>query len=106
MQHPADAPLAEQEQPQERRLREEGEHALQESVWPTTGPAKCENLAQFVPNWNSIGIPVTTPVAKVTAKMRAQNRAAWPYCGSLVLSSTVLSTAINTPSPIVRTGKR
>ena len=47
-------------------------------VWPTTGPAKCENLAQFVPNWNSIGMPVTTPAANVTAKMRAQNRAAEP----------------------------
>jgi len=32
----------------------------------------------FVLGWNSIGMPVTTPVANVTAKMRAQNRAAGP----------------------------
>ena len=76
------------------------------SVWPTTGPAYCEKRAQFVPNWNSIGMPVTTPVAKVIAKMRAQNRAASPYSGRPRRSSIVLSTAISTPSPIVRTGNR
>jgi hypothetical protein len=35
-----------------------------------------ENFAQLVPNWNSIGMPVTTPKAKLTAKILAQNRAA------------------------------
>jgi hypothetical protein len=51
-------------------------------------------------------MPVTTPAAKVIAKMRAQNRAAEPYAALPVRSSMVLSTAINTPNPIVRTGKR
>jgi hypothetical protein len=46
------------------------------SVWPITPPAKFENWAQFVPNWNSIGIPVTTPKAKLTAKIFVQKRAA------------------------------
>ena len=42
-----------------------------------TPPAKAENTAQFVPNWNSSGMPVTTPTAKLMAKMRIQKRAAW-----------------------------
>jgi hypothetical protein len=76
------------------------------SVCPTTGPAKCEKRAQLVPNWNSIGIPVTTPVAKVMAKMRAQKRAARPYSGLSERISSVLKSAISTPSPMVSTGKR
>src|SRR5579863_642894 len=43
---------------------------------PTTAPVRRENSAQFVPNWNSIGIPVTTPAAKLIAKILVQNRAA------------------------------
>src|SRR5271155_5112897 len=46
------------------------------SVCPITPPADLENCAQFVPNWNSIGIPVTTPIAKLMAKILAQKRAA------------------------------
>ena len=46
------------------------------SVRPMTPPAKLENRAQLVPNWNSIGMPVTTPTAKLIPKMRAQKRAA------------------------------
>ena len=38
-------------------------------------PAKREKAAQLVPNWNSIGMPVTTPMTKVTAKILPQNRA-------------------------------
>ena len=41
-----------------------------------TPPAYRENAAQFVPNWNSIGMPVTTPTAKLIPKIRIQNRAA------------------------------
>jgi hypothetical protein len=40
---------------------------------PITPPANVENRAQFVPNWNSMGMPVTTPMAKLTAKIFAQN---------------------------------
>ena len=35
-----------------------------------------ENCAQLVPNWNSMGMPVTTPMAKLMAKIFAQKRAA------------------------------
>src|SRR5580693_9562179 len=43
-------------------------------VCPMTPPAVFENAAQLVPNWNSIGIPVTTPSAKLIPRIRAQNR--------------------------------
>jgi len=29
---------------------------------------------QLVPNWNDITMPVTTPMAKVSAKIRVQRR--------------------------------
>src|SRR5262245_41725609 len=45
-------------------------------VWPITPPAALEKRDQLVPNWNSMGIPVTTPTAKLMAKIRAQKRAA------------------------------
>ncbi len=45
-------------------------------VWPMTPPAAFENGAQFVPNWNSMGIPVTTPMVKLMAKIFPQKRAA------------------------------
>jgi hypothetical protein len=38
------------------------------SVWPIPPPAVFEIVAQFVPNRNSIGIPLTTPTAKLMAK--------------------------------------
>jgi hypothetical protein len=34
-------------------------------------------VAQLVPNWNSITIPVATPMAKFSPKMRVQNLAAF-----------------------------
>jgi hypothetical protein len=45
------------------------------SVCPMTPPALLANADQLVPNWNSIGMPVTTPMAKLMAKILAQNRA-------------------------------
>ena len=38
------------------------------SVWPITPPANREKCDQLVPNWNSIGMPVTTPNHKIDAK--------------------------------------
>ena len=40
-----------------------------------TPPVRCEKRAQLVPNWNSMGMPVTTPATKLRAKMWVQNRA-------------------------------
>ncbi len=41
-----------------------------------TAPECFEKFDQFVPNWNSIGMPVTTPTAKFSPKIFAQNRTA------------------------------
>ncbi len=41
-----------------------------------TPPASLEKRAQLVPNWNSMGMPVTTPMAKLMAKIFTQKRAA------------------------------
>src|SRR5439155_12593225 len=38
-------------------------------------PEKAEKRAQLVPNWNSMGIPDTTPMTKAMAKIMAQKRA-------------------------------
>jgi hypothetical protein len=46
-------------------------------VCPMTPPAKREKWDQLVPNWNSMGMPVTTPIAKLMPKILAQKRAAW-----------------------------
>src|SRR5271155_2055346 len=46
---------------------------------PMTPPVRRENSDQLVPNWNSIGMPVTTPRRKFTAKILPQKRAATSY---------------------------
>ena len=47
------------------------------SALPNTSPTKREYVAQFVPNSNSITMPVATPMAKVSANTFVQNRAIW-----------------------------
>ena len=44
---------------------------------PITPPVVRANWAQLVPNWNSMGMPVTTPIRKLMANIFAQKRAAW-----------------------------
>ena len=46
------------------------------SVWPMTPPANREKTDQLVPNWNSMGMPVTTPNTKLMPKILPQKRAA------------------------------
>jgi len=70
-----------------------------------TGPAYAENRAQLVPNWNSIGMPVTTPIAKLRPKMRIQKRAASFQRGSLDLRPKPFITTMRRASPIVSWGK-
>ena len=48
-------------------------------VWAMMSPAYAEKAAQLVPNWNSSGMPVTTPITNVTAKILPQNRAELLY---------------------------
>ncbi len=71
-----------------------------------TPPAKREKAAQLVPNWNSIGIPVTTPTAKLIPKMRIQKRAATSHRASPVRNPSAFRMTMTRASPIVSWGKR
>ena len=73
----AQALLAEEEQPRKADSRKKEKTPSMASVWPMTPPASCEKRAQLVPNWNSMGMPVTTPEDEVDAEDLAQKRAAW-----------------------------
>ena len=76
------------------------------SVWPITPPAARENSDQLVPNWNSRGIPVTTPMTKFTAKIFVQNRAPRPYSSLPERRAMTFKTKMRRASPIVSCGKR
>jgi hypothetical protein len=77
---------------------------------PMTPPVRRENSLQLVPNWNSMGMPVTTPRRKLMAKILAQKRAATSYlacfCGSEERSAIVLRTTMRSARPMVSWGKR
>ncbi len=59
-----------------------------------------------MPNWNSIGIPVTTPMAKLRAKIRPQKRATSLYDSSRSHRASDLNTTMSRASPIVNWGNR
>ncbi len=69
-------------------------------------PANAENCAQLVPNWNSIGMPVTTPTMKLAAKMRLQKRTAWLAVSSWRMTASVFRMTISIARPMVRGGNR
>ncbi len=71
-----------------------------------TPPANWLKRAQLVPNWNSIGMPVTTPSAKVTPKMRAQKRAASAWSALPARNARHLKRTMRKASPIVSCGNR
>ena len=71
-----------------------------------TPPATSENRAQLVPNWNSIGTPVTTPIAKLRPKIRIQKRAASSHVVRPVARPMALRTTMSSARPIVSWGKR
>ncbi|MNY33143.1 hypothetical protein D3C86_1674060 [compost metagenome] len=73
-------------------------------VWAMIPPAKTENLAQLVPNWNSIGMPVTTPMTKLMAKILAQNRALRFQRSSWVRKKRLLRIRISRARPMVSCG--
>ncbi len=75
-------------------------------VWPMMPPENREKAAQFVPNWNSMGMPVTTPTAKLIPKIRIQNRAASLYRASPVFSARAFSTTMMKARPMVSWGTR
>lgn len=54
-------------------LVRDGAHGVLASMGEITLAAASEKRAQLVPNWEGIMMPVTTPMAKETAKMRIRN---------------------------------
>ena len=78
MQPAPDLVPAEQQDGQETRFEKEGEDAFRrQRAAEHVAHDTANSVAQFVPNSNSITMPVATPIAKVNAKTRVQNRANW-----------------------------
>ena len=102
----AESLLAEEEQPEERGLEDECEHALDREGLAHDLASVSGEARQFVPNWNSSGIPVTTPMAKLSAKIRVQNRATSLNRSSPTRSARALKMTIKSASPIVSCGNR
>ena len=48
---------------------------------PKTEPTYREYPAQFMPNWNSCTMPVTTPTAKLSSMIFPKNRVRRIHCG-------------------------
>src|SRR5690348_10117972 len=68
--------------------------------------AASENRDQFVPNWNGMMMPVTTPIANDTEKMRIQKRETRSHISSRVKTYRPSSTAIYDARPTVNAGSR
>ena len=75
-------------------------------LWAMMLPANAENCAQLVPNWNSSGMPVTTPMMKLTPNSRLQNRTARFAASSRRSTAIVLRITRSRARPIVNGGKR
>ena len=98
---------AEDPQAQEGRLQEEGDQALHcqrgpEDVADEAGV----RLDQFMPNWNSCTMPVTTPMAKLIRNSFPQNLVARRYFGSRERTHLVSRIATTRARPMVSGTKR
>ena len=68
---------------------------------PKTSPTYAEYVDQFMPNWNSCTMPVTTPIATLMTKIRPQNSVIRRHAGSFVRAYTVSIAATTNESPRV-----
>jgi hypothetical protein len=98
--------LAEQEEAERARFEDEAKRPSIASVCPTTPPANREKRARLVPNWNSIGMPVTTPTAKFKPKIRIQSRAPPFQRSPPARRPSVFMTTMSRARPIVSWGNR
>ena len=73
---------------------------------PKMSPKKREYSDQFMPNWNSWTMPVTTPAAKLIRKSLAKNLVIRSHCTSLVRSHRVSITATSHAVPSVTGTKK
>ncbi len=71
-----------------------------------TMPAASEKRDQFVPNWNGMTIPVTTPMPNETAKMRVQKPKIRNQISRPVKKCSLSSTAMNEARPTVKAGSK
>jgi hypothetical protein len=93
-------------QPQEGGLEEEGDEPSIASGAPKTSPTKREYSDQFIPNWNSWTMPVTTPIAKLTRKSFPQNLVRRFQTRSPVRCQAVCSPATTQTKPSVSGTKK
>src|SRR5512135_3684218 len=68
---------------------------------PKMSPTYLEYSAQFMPNWNSMVIPVTTPRAKLIRNSFPQNLVIFKYVSSPVFTQRVSMYAVIIDSPSV-----
>jgi hypothetical protein len=73
---------------------------------PKMSPTKREYADQFMPNWNSCTMPVTTPIAMLIRKSLAKNFVSRSHSWSLLTSQMVCMIAISAERPIVRGTKK
>ena len=73
---------------------------------PKTSPTKREYSDQFIPNWNSWTMPVTTPRAKLMRKSFPKNFVSRRYRSLLVRTQIVWRTATSIDIAIVIGTKR
>ncbi len=71
-----EALFAVNEQAEESGFEEEGEDSFHGQGLADDAAGGAGEGAQLVPNWNSMGMPVTTPMAKLMPKILIQKRAA------------------------------
>ena len=69
---------------------------------PKTSPTKREYSDQFMPNWNSCTMPVTTPMAKLIRKSFPKNLVSWRYLTLPVRYQAVWKPATSQTVPRVR----
>ena len=68
---------------------------------PNTSPTKREYSLQFMPNWNSCTMPVTTPIAKLIRNSLPKNRVSRSQRSSPVRHQMVCMIATSGARPIV-----
>jgi hypothetical protein len=68
---------------------------------PKISPTNLEYSLQFIPNWNSCTIPVTTPIAKLIRNSFPKNFVIRSQAGFPVRTHAVCINATNGANPIV-----
>src|SRR5246127_5945577 len=72
---------------------------------PCIGPDIFDSTLQFVPNWNPITTPDTTPMPKATPKILSQNSKRVRYTGRPVRRCNASRTVSHAARPIVNAGQ-